>query len=64
MLPLVTEFSLSLPEFSRFLKTPLYPGICLYENLFTDSCVDVTSVNFNSKKIYEDEIFDHQAIFE
>ena len=26
------------------------PGICLYENPCTDSWVDVTSVNFNSKK--------------
>ena len=29
--------------------------ICLHENLFTDSRYDVTSVNFNSKKVYEDE---------
>ena len=32
------------------------PGICLYENLCTDSWVDVTSVNFNSKKVLEDKI--------
>ena len=31
--------------------------ICLHENLFTDSRYDVTSVNFNSKNVYEDEIF-------
>ena len=28
----------------------VYPGICPYENLLTDSWVDITSVNFNSKK--------------
>ena len=33
------------------------PGICLYENPCTDSWVDVTSVNFNSKKVLEDKIF-------
>ena len=37
-------------------------GICLYENLFTDTLVDVTSVNFNSKNVYEDEIFGRQDI--
>ena len=31
----------------------VYQGICLYENLFTDSWVNVTFVNFNSKKVYE-----------
>ena len=34
--------------------------IFVYENLFTDSWVDVISVNFNSKKVYEDEIFGRQ----
>ena len=31
-------------------------GICLYEDLFTDTCtwVDIISVSFNSKKVYED----------
>ena len=38
----------------------VYPGICLYENLFTDSWVDVTSVKFNSKKVYEVNIFGRQ----
>ena len=39
-------------------------GICLhvYENLFTDTLVDVTSVNFNSKKVHEDEMFGRQDI--
>ena len=33
------------------------PGIYLYENLCTDSWVDVISVNFNSEKVLEDKIF-------
>ena len=37
---------------------------CLYKNLFPDSCVDVTSVNFNSKNVYEDEIFSQQDILQ
>ena len=32
-------------------------GISLHENLFTDSRYDITSVNFNSKKVHEDDIF-------
>ena len=35
-------------------------GICLYENLFIDTWVDVISISFNSKKVYEDEIFSQQ----
>ena len=38
------------------------PGICLYKNLFPDSWVDVTSVNFNSKNVYEYEILSQQDI--
>ena len=30
-------------------------GISLYENLFTDSRYDITSVNFNSEKVHEDD---------
>ena len=30
----------------------------------TDSWVDVTSVNFNSKKVHEDEVFDRQDILQ
>ena len=30
------------------------------ENLFTDSHYDITSVNFNSEKIHEDDIFVQQ----
>ena len=37
---------------------------CLYENLFTDTMVDVNSVNFNSKTVYEDEIFGRQDILQ
>ena len=40
------------------------PGICLYENLCTDSWVDVTSVNFNSKKVLEENIFGWQDILQ
>ena len=34
----------------------VYPGICPYGIFLTDSFVDVTCVNFNSKKVYEGEI--------
>ena len=47
----------------KFDGSDVYPGICLYENLFTDSC-DVTSVNFNSKTVNEDEIFGRQYILQ
>ena len=40
------------------------PGICLYENHCTDSWVDVTSVNFNGKKVLEDKIFGWQDILQ
>ena len=39
-------------------------GIRLYENLFTETLVDVTSVNFNSKKVYEDHVFGRQDILQ
>ena len=45
-------------------RSDVNQGICLYENLFTDTLVDVTSVNFNSKKVYEDEIFGRQDILQ
>ena len=35
-----------------------------YENLFTDSWVDVISVNFNSKKVHEHDIFVRQDILQ
>ena len=39
-------------------------GISLYENLFTDSRYDITSVNFNSEKVHEDDIFIRQDILQ
>ena len=39
-------------------------GISLYENLFTDSRYDITSVNFNSEKLHEDDIFVRQDILQ
>ena len=39
-------------------------GISLYENLFTDSRYDITSVNFNSEKVHEDDIFVWQDILQ
>ena len=36
----------------------------LHENLFTDSRFDVTSVNFNSEKVHEDDIFVRQVILQ
>ena len=37
-------------------------GIC--KEVFMDTLVDVTSVNFNSKNVYEDKIFDRQNILQ
>ena len=37
-------------------------GISLYENLFTDCRYDIASVNFNSEKVHEDDIFVRQDI--
>ena len=43
-------------------------GVPITRNLvlpgLTDSWVDITSVNFNSKKVYEDEIFGRQDILQ
>ena len=39
-------------------------GISLYENFFTDSRYDITSVNFNSEKVHEDDIFVWQDILQ
>ena len=39
-------------------------GISLYGNLFTDSRYDITSVNFNSEKVHEDDIFVRQDILQ
>ena len=37
-------------------KKALFHQVSNNVGLFTDTLVDVTSVNFNSKKVYEDEI--------
>ena len=34
-------------------RSDVIVGIPLYENLFTDSRYDITSVNFNSEKVHE-----------
>ena len=39
-------------------------GICKEVFMSTDSCYVVTSFNFNSKKVYEDEIFGWQGILQ
>ena len=39
-------------------------GISLYENLFTDSRYDITSVDFNSENVHEDDIFVQQDILQ
>ena len=38
-------------------RSDVNPGICKEVFVWTDSWVDVTSVNFNSKIVYEDELF-------
>ena len=37
-------------------------GISLYENLFTDCRYVIASVNFNSEKVHEDDIFVRQDV--
>ena len=39
-------------------------GICKKVSMYTgtDSHFDITSISFNSKKVYEDEIFNQQEI--
>ena len=39
-------------------------GISLYKNHFTDSSYDIASVNFNSEKVREDNIFVRQDILQ
>ena len=46
------------------IKRNHFEVICLYENLFTDSRYDITSVNFNSEKVHEDDIFVRQDILQ
>ena len=47
----------------KVIGSDVNPGICLYENGL-DSQIDVTSINLNSKKVYEDEIFGRQNILQ
>ena len=51
-------------KLTKWRQNDVNPGICVYENLFTDSCVDVISVNFNGKKVHEDDIFVPQDILQ
>ena len=48
----------------KLTEVDVYPGICKEVFIYTDSWIDVTSVNFNSKKIHEDEIFCRQDILQ
>ena len=45
-------------------RSDVIAGISLYENLFTDSRYDITSVNFDSEKVHEDDIFVRQDILQ
>ena len=45
-------------------ESDVIAGISLYENLFTDSRYDIPSVNFNSEKVHEDDIFARQDILQ
>ena len=45
-------------------RSDVIAGISLYENLFRDSRYDITSVNFNSEKVHEDDIFVGQDILQ
>ena len=49
---------------SKWRQSDVNPAICVYENIFTDSWVDVISVNFNSKKVHENDIFVRQDILQ
>ena len=51
-------------KLTKWRQNDVNPGICVYENLFTDSWVDVISVNFNGKKVHEDDIFVPQDILQ
>ena len=54
------SYTFLLLKLTKWRQSDVNPGIFVYENLFTDSWVDVISVIFNSKKVYEDEIFGQQ----
>ena len=59
-----SSWTFLLLNLTKWHQSDVNPGICLYENLFTDSWVDVISVNFNSKKVHEDDIFVRQDILQ
>ena len=48
----------------KFEGSDVIAGISLYENLFTDSRYDVTSINLNSENVHEDDIFVRQDILQ
>ena len=45
-------------------ESEVIAGISIYENLSTDSRYDINSVNFNSEKVHEDDIFVRQDILQ
>ena len=45
-----SSWTFLLLNLTKWRQNDVNAGICVYENLFTDSWVDVISVNFNSKK--------------
>ena len=45
---------------TKWRQNDVNPGICVYENLFTDS--RFISVNFNGKNVHEDKNVGWQAI--
>ena len=45
-------------------ESEVIAGISIYENLFTYSGYDINSVNFNSEKVHEDDIFVRQDILQ
>ena len=54
---MLSSWTFLLLKLTKRRQNDVNPGICVYENLFTDSWVDVISVNFNSTKIHVDDIF-------
>ena len=47
----------------KFDGTDVIAGISPYESLFTDSRYDITSVNFNSGRIHEDDILSDKIYY-
>ena len=59
-----SSWTFLLLNLTKWRQNDVNPGICVYENLFTGSWVDAISVNFNSKKVHEDDIFVQQDILQ